>query len=55
MVGTGWTNSCFGCINRLRKHYSHLVEGTFLAGKAPWVLNGCLPLSIARSLMSGHG
>ena len=25
MVGTGWAKSCPGCMNRLRKHYSHLV------------------------------
>ena len=47
VVGTGWTNSCSGCINRLRKHHSHHVEGSFLAGKAPWVLNGCLPVKNA--------
>ena len=33
MVGTGWANSCPGCMDRLRKRYSHLVEGSFLAGK----------------------
>ena len=26
MVGTGWVNSCPGCMDRLRKHYSQLVE-----------------------------
>ena len=39
VVGTGWDNSCPGCINRLRKTYSHLVGGSFLAGKAAWVLS----------------
>ena len=27
MVGTGWTNSCLGCTEGLRKCYSYLVEG----------------------------
>ena len=43
MVGTRWVNSCPGCMNRLRKCYSHLLGGSFLARKASWVLNGCLP------------
>ena len=25
MVGTRWANSCPGCMDRLRKRYSHLV------------------------------
>ena len=25
MVGTEWANSCSGCMNGLRKRYSHLV------------------------------
>ena len=40
MVGTRWANSHPGCMNRLRKHYSHLVGGLFLAGKAAWALSG---------------
>ena len=31
MVGTGWATSCPDCMDRLRKHYSHLVGGSFLA------------------------
>ena len=27
MVGTGWATSHPDCIDRLRKHYSHLVAG----------------------------
>ena len=27
------------CMDRLTKHYSHLVEGWFLAGKAAWALS----------------
>ena len=34
MVGTGWTNSCAGCMNRLRKRYSHLVGGSISGGKS---------------------
>ena len=33
MVRAGWATSCHDCMNRLRKHYSHLVEGWFLARK----------------------
>ena len=36
MVGTGWVNSCPGCMDRLRKRYSHLVGG-FISGR-----EGCL-------------
>ena len=28
-----------GCMDRLRKHYSHLLGCSFLAGKAAWVLS----------------
>jgi len=42
LVGTGWSNSCFGCANGLRKHCSHLVGSSFLASKAIWPLSGCL-------------
>ena len=34
MVGTRLANSHPGCMNRLRKCYSHLLGGSFLAGKA---------------------
>ena len=42
MVGTGWANSCPECLDRLRKCYSHLVEGSLLAGKAAWALSRCV-------------
>ena len=42
MVGTRWANSCPGCMDRLRKCYSHLVGGSFQAWKAAWTLSGCL-------------
>ena len=37
MVGAGWANSHPGCLNRPKKHHSHLLVGSFLAGKASWV------------------
>ena len=42
MVGTGWANSCPGCMDRLRKCYSHLVGGSFLARKVAWTLSRCM-------------
>ena len=36
VVGTGWANSCPGCMSKDRKHYSHLEGGSFLAGKVSW-------------------
>ena len=42
MVGNGWGTSQTNCMDRLRKHYSHLVEGWFLTRKAPWTLSGCM-------------
>ena len=41
MVGIRWANSCPGCMDRLRKRYSHLVGSSFLAGKVAWTLSGC--------------
>ena len=59
MVRTRWANSHPGCMDRLRKCYSHLLGGSFLAGKAAYALSGCLTpprvLTVACSLMSGHG
>ena len=43
MVSTRWANSRSSRINRLRKHYSHLLGGSLLAGKAAWGFSGCLP------------
>jgi len=42
LVGTGWSNSCLVCTNRLRKHCSHLVGSSILAVKGFSALNGCL-------------
>ena len=51
MVGTGWVNSRPGCMRRLRKRYSHLSGGLFLAGKASWSLSGCSPIESAYYCM----
>ena len=37
LVGTGWSNSCLACTNRLRKHYSHLVGSSFLTVRLFWL------------------
>ena len=36
VIGTGWANSHPGYMNRLRKSYSYLVGGSFLAGLGFW-------------------
>ena len=51
MVGTGWANSCPGGLDRFRKHYSHLVGGSFLAGKAAWALSWCMTTESADYCM----
>ena len=51
MVGTRWANSCPGCMDRLRKRYSRLVGGSFLAGKVAWTLNGCMTTESADCCM----
>ena len=33
MVGTWWATPHPDCMDRLRKHYSHLAEGWYLARK----------------------
>ena len=58
MVGTWWATPRPDCMDRLRKHYSHLAEGWLLARKAAWSLSGCLQpiaLTITCLLMSGCG
>ena len=40
MVGTEWANSCPGGTNSPRKDYSHLLGGSFLAGKVTWAQSG---------------
>ena len=51
MIWTEWANSCPGCMDRLRKCYSHLVGSSFLAGKAAWGLSGCLITESAEYCM----
>ena len=47
MVGTGWANSHPGCMSRLKKCYSRLSGGSFLAGKASWARSGSLTIESA--------
>ena len=42
MVGTRRATPRPDCMDRLRKHYSHLAEGWLLARKAAWPLSGCM-------------
>ena len=42
MVGTQRATPRSDCMDRLRKHHSHLAEGWFLARKAFWSLSGCM-------------
>ena len=51
MVGTRWANSHPGRKSRLRKRYSHLLGGSFLAGKTSWTPSGCLPTKSADYCM----
>ena len=51
MVGSGYANSCPGCMDRLRKHCSHLVRGSLLAEKAVWALSGCMTTESADYCM----
>ena len=51
MVGTRWANPCPGCPDKFRKHYSHLVGGSFLAGKAAWALSGYMTTESADHCM----
>ena len=51
MGGTGWAYSRPGCMSRLRKRYSHLSGGSFLAGRASWAPSGCLPIENADHCM----
>ena len=64
MADTGWATPCTDCMERLRKHYSHLVWVWFLARKAAWALSGCMSKDSADCTMlvsllikcgSGHG
>ena len=47
MVGTRWATPRPDCMDRLRKHYSHLAEGWFLARKAAWSPSGCMATNSA--------
>ena len=41
-------------MNRLRKLYSHIVEGSFLAGKVAWVVIRQLPTNNTNNYMLVH-
>ena len=51
MVGTRWATPRPDCMDRLRKHYSHLAEGWYLARKAAWALSGCMATNSADCYM----
>ena len=51
MVGTRWATPHPDCMDRLRKHYSHLVGGWFLARKAVWSLGRCMTTDSADYCM----
>ena len=51
MVGTRWATTRPDCMDRLRKHYSHLVDGWFLARKAAWALSRCMTTDSADYCM----
>ena len=55
MVGTWWANSGPGCMDRLRKHYSHPVGGSLLERKSAWGLSGCLKTESADHCMVVNG
>ena len=52
LVGTGWSNSCLVCTNRLRKHCCHLVGSAVKAfSDVCWTRM----LTKQSLLMSRHG
>ena len=51
MVGIWRATPCPDCMDRLRKHNSHLAEGWFLARKAAWSLSGCMATDSAEYYM----
>ena len=50
-VGTRWATSCPDCMDRLTKHYSHLVGNWFLARKTASALSGCMTTESADYCM----
>ena len=51
MVGTRWATSRPDCMDRLRKHYFHLVEVWLLVRKAAWAVSGCMTTNSAAYCM----
>ena len=54
-LGPGGPILALAALTGLKKRYSHLVGGSFLAGKAAWALSRCMTTESACSLMSGLG
>ena len=58
LVLTGWATPRPDCMDRLRKHYSHLVGSWFLARKAASALSRCMAIESVDYCMlvnGGHG
>ena len=51
MVGLRWASYHSGYMSRLRKRYSHLLEGSFLARKVSWAPSRYLPTESADYCM----
>ena len=51
MIVTGRATPRPDCMDRLKKHYSHLAEGWFLARKAACALSGCMATDSADYYM----
>ena len=51
IIGTRWANSLPGCMDRLRKRYSHFAGGSFLARQIAWALSGCMTTKSADYCM----
>ena len=51
IVRTRLANSRPGCMDRLRKHFSHPVGGSFLADKGACALSGCMTIKSADYCM----
>ena len=50
-LGLGGPIPAPGCMDRLRKRYSHLVGSSFLAGKVAWTLSECMTTESADYCM----
>ena len=55
MVGTQRASPRSDCMDKLRKYYSNLAEGWFLARMAAWSLSGCMATDSADYYMLVNG